>query len=138
MLSFPSSPRICLVLYGDPLHAKKDTHKKQSHHFILKQRASFLAKPDDTVNCNKIPKQFRTCVFGWARWLGALKRLIVDKLIACGSQMNSVATARSWAYMKATHRARWRLRFVLRRNKTILNNISSRTTCGKKDDLEAN
>ena len=82
--------RICLVLDGEPLHAKKATHKKRSRHSysFLKQARKFtnlyLARPADNTARGKFIDKFKKCAFGWVRWFGPLKKLIVSELMVRG------------------------------------------------------
>ena len=86
-----SSIRVCLVIDGEPLPAKKSTHKHRSHKsysHLKKARKSatlYLGLPHaDNDAVAKFKAKFRANAFGWIRWFANIKDLLVEQLCARG------------------------------------------------------
>jgi len=86
-----SSIRVCLVIDGNALPAKQDTHRVRSRKSFsqLKQARrltrTFLGKPQNQPDVvAKFQARFRGCAYGWIRWFSDLKNLLVEQLGARG------------------------------------------------------
>jgi hypothetical protein len=90
-----SSIRVCLVIDGDALPAKRNTHQERSRKsFSQLKRARrlariFLGKSQEDQQKDEVLYRFRTrfrgYAYGWIRWFPYLKDLLAQRLVARGS-----------------------------------------------------
>ena len=93
--SDPSSIRVCLVVDGNPLPAKGQTHQKRARasfsHFKRARRVAelFLGKPEHVQEetTASFQKAFRGCAYAWMRWFPELKEALIKVLCAGGARL---------------------------------------------------
>jgi 5'-3' exonuclease len=86
---------VCFVLDGQPLYAKRQTHKSRSRKSQSSLKAArklailFLAKHiterEQPGVIAKFRQKFRACAAGWVRWFPEIKQLIVEEMCAQGA-----------------------------------------------------
>ena len=87
------SPKVCIVIDGDPLPAKRETHKtrarKSYQHLKLARKLirNYLGLPPAARTPDKQQQfltRFRKNASGWVRWWGHLKTGVAAKLVEYG------------------------------------------------------
>jgi hypothetical protein len=80
--------RVCFVLDGEPLHAKRLTHKsrkRKSYSCLKKARKLaylYLAKNANVreEERERFLRKFYSCAYGWIRWSKEFKNLVVEEM----------------------------------------------------------
>ena len=94
--NLPSQPRVCFVLDGEPLPAKRSTHKLRARRSYQHLKAArrlvniHVAKQPQaqaTATTDKFLARFAARASGWIRWFGPLKQNIVAELVRRGCVM---------------------------------------------------
>jgi len=85
---------VCFVLDGQPLHAKRLTHKSRSRKSYSSLKSArklailYLGKPaverEKPEVIEQFRRKFRACAAGWIRWFQDIKQLVIEEMCARG------------------------------------------------------